>query len=252
MGYCSVMSRLVEKAKRVAHMSLERAGMALFPKWYNKRFCAAEGMWDGYFSMAEPGMAGSWDRIIWPIIKDFDFDTVLELAPGAGRNTQKLMQVARVIHAVDMNEYALRKLRARFQTATRRCELHIHQNQGSDLAMIPDSSVTFIYSWDSAVHFDKAVLKEYLKEFFRVLRPNGAGFIHHSDLGAGAHVDIRKNPHWRSNMSKELFADYCQRHGLEIIEQIGLPWPPIVDCISVFRKSTARIRHLGSGIQRKW
>ena len=38
-------------------------------------------------------------------------------------------------------------------------------------------------------------------------------------------------------MSKELFANYCNRYGLKIIRQIDLPWPPIVDCLSVFHKN---------------
>ena len=159
----------------------------------------------------------------------------LALAPAGPVATQ--LRGRGILHAVDMNEYALRKLRARFRSMPTQCELHIHKNRGSDLATIADCSITFIYSWDSAVHFDKAVLKDYVAEFSRVLKPKGAGFIHHSNLGDRAHVDIRRNPHWRSNMSKELFADYCYRHGLEIIRQIDLPWPPIVDCVSVFQKS---------------
>ena len=231
------MSSLIRRAKGVAEFALERAGTAFFPKWYNRRFCSVDGMWDRYFAEAEAGMAKGWDEFIWPLIKHFDFDTVLELAAGAGRNTAKLIQVARVLHAVDMNEYALRKLRARFQSASAPCELHIYQNKGNDLAMIPVGIITFIYSWDSAVHFDKAVLKDYVAEFSRVLRPKGVGFIHHSNLGDHAHVDIRRNPHWRSNMSKKLFADYCYRCGLKILKQIDLPWRPIMDCISVFQKS---------------
>jgi hypothetical protein len=156
------MSYVVQKAKGIAYLALERAGGAFFTKWYNERFCSRDGMWDPYFTEAEPAMANSWNQTIWPVIKDFDFDTVLELAPGAGRNTEKLARFARIIHAVDMNEYALRKLRARFQCGPRRCGLHTHRNHGNDLAMIPDGSITFIYSWDSAVHFDKAVLKDYV------------------------------------------------------------------------------------------
>jgi len=233
----TVIRRIIKKAKGTARRSLDRAMITFSPKWYNKRFCSREGLWDGYFSRAEQSMATSWDQIIWPIIKDFDFDMVLELAPGAGRNTEKLAEVARVIHAVDLNEYALKRLRERFQSFAGKCELHFHQNRGSDLAMIDDCSITFLYCFDAAVHFDRTVMKAYVREFARVLRINGVGFVHHSNLGATAHVDIRKNPSWRSNMSKELFAQYCGSNGLQLIEQIELPWNTIVDCISVFRRS---------------
>jgi hypothetical protein len=81
-----------------------------------------------------------------------------------------------------------------------------------------------------------------VKEFARVLADDGIGFVHHSNLGSAADVDIQKKPHGRSNMSKELFADYCKVNGLEVLRQIDHPWHPpingvlISDCISVFQR----------------
>ncbi len=230
------MKTLVRRTADTARASIERAIGALFPKWYNKRFCSTEGLWNVYFERAEESMSDSWNVTIWPLIKDCDFDNVLELAPGVGRNTERLVRLARVIHAVDLNEYALKRLRERFRSSTGGCELHIYRNDGSDLGMIPSSSITLVYCWDAAVHFDKAVLKAYVREFARVLVPGGMGFIHHSNLGRLADVDITVNPHWRSNVSKELFADYCEASGLTVVQQVDLPWDTIVDCISIFRK----------------
>jgi ubiquinone/menaquinone biosynthesis C-methylase UbiE len=235
----SLLTRLTSKARRAPGLLVKRALTSLFPKWYSKSVCSAEGLWDAYFTDAEQAMAVQWDNIIWPIIKNCDFDTVLELAPGAGRNTERLTEVARVIHAVDLNEYALKRLRERFQSFETKCQLHFHRNEGSDLGMIENSTITLIYCWDAAVHFDKSIIKDYVREFARVLSVNGMGFVHHSNLGDMANVDIRTNPHFRSNMSKELFAEYCNRNGLEIIEQKDLPWTgkeSVVDCISVFRR----------------
>jgi len=211
----------------------------LMPKWYNKRVTSKEGLWNWYFSLAEPHMDHQWEGIIWPVIKDFDFENVLELAPGAGRNTVKLAQVSRAVHAVDMNEYALKQLRERFKDYKGACQVRIYKNDGSHLPMLADRSVTFIYCWDAAVHFDKTVIRDYVGEFARVLKPNGMGFIHHSNLGAAAKPDIRLNPHGRSNMTKELFVEYCNQHGLQVVQQIDQPWGKITDCISVFRKGGA-------------
>ena len=210
--------------------------LAVSPKRKNKKFCSTNGLWNEYFTMAEPSMDREWNEIIWPAIKDFNFEAVLELAPGAGRNTEKLALVARIIHAVDLNEYALEQLRGRFENHTGPCRLCFHKNEGSDLKMIENSSITFIYCWDAAVHFDKTVLSDYIKEFSRVLKPGGTGFVHHSNLGSSGKSDISLNPGWRSNMSKELFKKYCEKNGLEIISQIDLPWGEITDCASVFRK----------------
>jgi hypothetical protein len=233
------MSQMIKQSVRKLFDDIERK---FFPKRYNLRICSVNGAWDQYFREAEPHMDPAWDTIIWPIIKDSNFDCVLELAPGAGRNTAKLVTVSREIHAVDLNEYALAKLRDRFRDYHGPCKLHIHQNDGCHLNMLGDGSISFIYCWDAAVHFDKAVVRDYMQEFSRVMCRGATGFLHHSDLGDAADPELGKNPHWRSNMNKKYFADYCAENNLEIIKQIAQPWPPPIngviysDCISVFKK----------------
>lgn len=179
---------------------------------------------------------GQWNDIIWPLIKDFDFGTVLELSPGGGRNTEKLSTLTSRLIAVDYNRYALEQARARLGTSRNGCEISYHQNNGLDLAMVPDASVTAIYCWDSAVHFDQSVVRGYIREFARVLKPGGSGFVHHSSLGDRAHRNIKRNPHWRSNVSTELVAKACQANRLVVVLQQPVPWPPIVDCVTIFRK----------------
>ena len=221
---------------RVLKHLAKRLAAAVVPKWYNKKYCSVDGLWDDYFEAAEANIDNEWNDTIWPIIRDFDFETVLELAPGAGRNTEKLARHARVIYAVDLNEYALQKCRQRFQDYAGPCELHFLRNSGDRLEMIADESITAVYSWDSAVHFEKGVIRRYVKEFARVLKPNGQGFVHHSNLGRSASADIIRNPGRRSNMSKELFRSYCRESGLEVISQIEIPWAETIDCASVFRR----------------
>jgi len=75
-------------------------------------------------------------------------------------------------------------------------------------------------------------------EVARVLKVDGTGFVHHSNVRVSGKSDISLNPGWRSNMSKELFEKYCKKNGLEIISQIDVPWGKITDCVSVFRKIT--------------
>ena len=50
--------------------------------------------------------------------------------------------------------------------------------------MVDDESIDFAFSADSLVHADLDVIAAYLSELARTLRPNGVGFIHHSNLGA--------------------------------------------------------------------
>ncbi|MBN2356052.1 class I SAM-dependent methyltransferase [candidate division KSB1 bacterium] len=205
-------------------------------KYANLLLCRRRGRWSNYFISAESAMEEQWRTIIWPLIKDFSFDAVLELAPGAGRNTRKLCSVAKRVLAVDLNEYALRQCRRQLGDSVSGCRIEYHRNNGRDLRMIEAGAISAVYSWDSAVHFDKEVMEHYIAEFARVLRPGGKGFVHHANLGDQAHKNIKRNPHARSNMSKELFARYCRDNDLVVIDQIDMPWGEIVDCITLFAK----------------
>ena len=214
---------------------------SLNPHWYNLKQCSSEGVWN--FDKADQSIESQWIHIIWPLVKDFNFDSVLELAPGGGRNTEKLARLSKVIYAVDISKYSLMKLQNRFANYQGDCQLHFYQNNGSDLPMIGNETISTIYCWDSAVHFDKSVMHDYMREFYRVLKVDGRGFIHHSNLGSIADNDIKKNPHWPSNLDKDLFRKYCQQNKMKIVRQVNLLWGDsrdssgqIEDFISIFQK----------------
>jgi len=190
-----------------------------------------------YYADAEATMEAQWRGLIHPLIQDSDFTTVLELAPGHGRNSAKLVQLSGELHLVDAAATCIRACQKRFRDYSGPCRLHYHVNDGSSLAQLPDGSITFIYSWDAAVHFDRAIMKAYIGEFARVLAPGGTAFIHHSHYGAEAPDSYwRHNPSWRGNVSRELFARYCAEAGLVIERQQLLPWNdlPDLDCLTLF------------------
>lgn len=200
--------------------------------------CSENGFWNQYFIEADSHMEYQWGKIIWPLIQDFDFDSVLELAPGAGRNTEKLCEVAKKIHAVDLNLYALEKCRSRLGPSLHGCEINYYLNDGKRFPMIKSTTVSTIYCWDAAVHFDKRVLANYVKEFKRVLKSGGRGFIHHSNLGNKADKNILKNQGMRSNMSKQLFWEMCRANNLKVVHQVDQPWDNYMDCITIFENSS--------------
>jgi ubiquinone/menaquinone biosynthesis C-methylase UbiE len=205
----------------------------------NLEECSVPDQWSSYFEAAEGHMQAQWETTIWPMIRDSDFQSVLEIGPGGGRNTAMLAQHAKEIHCVDLNEYPLQKCRERFANYPGPCSLHFHRNDGHSLPMIPDRSITFIYSWDSMVHCSKEVVRDYVQEFGRVLCAGGRGFIHHSNYGrASSRNSFKENPHWRSDMSKSLFPSYCSDAGLECLEQRLIDWDDArdLDCISTFTK----------------
>jgi ubiquinone/menaquinone biosynthesis C-methylase UbiE len=207
----------------------------------NLEDCAVPEQWCSYFEMAEGWMQESWEKIIWPMIRGADFSHVLEIGPGAGRNTAMLAQHAKEIHCVDLNEHPLHKCRERFANYPGACVFHFHQNDGHTLPMIRDGSISMIYSWDSMVHCSKEVMHSYIREFGRVLRVDGFGFIHHSNFGeASSKRSFKENPHWRTDMSKPLFLQYCGRSGLRCVEQKVIDWVEArnLDCVSTFTKGS--------------
>jgi SAM-dependent methyltransferase len=222
----------------------EAALRTLFPKQYNKRTCADPDLWQWYYDHSEGDvMEREWNDTIWPIIKDFEFTSVLELAAGAGRNTQRLLSLATTLYAVDINQLAIERLQRRFRDYAGPCALRICQNDGTTLPMVPSDSISLVYCWDSAVHFDRRIIRDYIREFARVMRAGAKGFIQHSDLGDAANPDFRLNPQYRSNMNRDLFRQYCAENGLAVVAQYDLPWGApdhpngrVTDCISVFTR----------------
>jgi len=196
----------------------------------------------GYYAAAEPVMEAQWNKVIWPIIQDCDFTNTLELAPGHGRNTELLRRYARVIHLVDVNQSCLDACHKRFGEEREGCRFFYHLTDGNHLAMIPSQAISFGYSWDSMVHFDKLVMHDYLREFARVLSRGGRAFLHHSNYGAHKpDSDWATNYGTRSDMSADLFRSYAEDVGLKVVFQrlsgISDGWGmDDLDCLSVIER----------------
>jgi ubiquinone/menaquinone biosynthesis C-methylase UbiE len=211
-------------------------------RWKTIAQCAYSHKAREYFDDAEPYMEKQWETIIWPIIRDEDFTTVLELACGHGRNTNFLRRHASSIDLIDVNEHCVEACRQRFGSELENCKFRYHLTAGNGLPMISSGSITFGYSWDSMVHFDKLVVRDYVVEFARVLRPGGTAFLHHSNYGAIAPDSDWANNHGsRSDMTAALMRQYAEEAGLEIkfqrlsgkVDGWGMD---DLDCLSLLRK----------------
>lgn len=186
-----------------------------------------------YFSQAEPYMEAQWENLVLPFIKDCDFSSVLDLAAGHGRNSVFLAELAGRITLMDIQAGNIEFCKRRFSENQ---NMAFHVSSGYDMRPLEDSSITLIYCFDSMVHFDSDVIRSYLRDARRVLRPGGRGFFHHSNY-TGGH-DWRANPAGRSFMSKELFAHYALKEGIRIVRQRVIPWAgnPTGDCLSLVER----------------
>ncbi len=177
----------------------------------------AEG---NYYRDAEPYIQKQWDGVIWPIIKDLDFTEVLELAPGHGRNTELLRRLAGSITLVDVNPNCIEACRERFGEHRDGCRFRYFVTDGDSLAMVESGSLTLVYSFDSMVHFDSSVVRAYVHEIARVLRPGGSAFLHHSNYGTVApNSDWAHNPGNRSDMTADRMRGFAAEAGLDVAFQ---------------------------------
>ena len=187
-----------------------------------------------FYDSAEQYMEDAWTYTIWPFIQDCDFSCVIDLAAGHGRNTRKLREIAKKLYIVDIREENIQFCRQRFGEDWKIIYI---RNDGLTLNGIADAEVTLVYCFDAMVHFDSDVIRSYLSEFYRVLKPGGYGFCHHSNYDDNPSGDLHDNPGWRNFMSQNLFIHYCSKEGLDVVRSQIIDWSsPETDCLTLFRK----------------
>lgn len=204
-------------------------------KWSTYHWDHRGESWSSRWGGSEPLWFGT---LLPRLHAHFPAGRILEIAPGFGRMTQYLIRYTGDYIGIDVTPRCVAHCRVRFD---RDAHARFFVNDGLDLGTIEDDSVDFVFSWDSLVHAEHDVLEGYLAELGRKLKPGGAGFIHHSNLGAyrlpGGELPI-PNPHWRaSTMTAELFRQYCAAAGLRCVTQEVLSWaqePVLNDCFSYF------------------
>lgn len=217
--------------------------------------------WDGHYQWTHRGDEWSfpwggpsmqWYGTILPRIHRFiPTNSILEIAGGYGRWTQFLKNTCHKLTVIDISEKCIQACRHRFSECS---HIEYHVNDGKSLSMIADSSVDFVFSFDSLVHADRSVLEAYISQLPRILRDKGAAFIHHSNLGEyqATYSRIRRIPklegllirlgiletilHWRDfGVSAGVVEELAEKNGLKCVSQEIIPWRTKraqIDCFS--------------------
>ncbi|MBX9698241.1 MAG: class I SAM-dependent methyltransferase [Acetobacteraceae bacterium] len=177
-----------------------------------------------YFAAAEAATPGQWEGIILPFLEPeatgIDFAETLDLAAGHGRHSARLLPLAGRLHIVDIRPENIAACRARFGEDPR---IAWHVTDGCTLP-VPDRSISFLFCFDAMVHFDSDVVRAYLREIARALRPEGHAFLHHSNDDRAPGGDFRRHPAWRNFLSLRLMAHYAMKEGLQVARQQALDW----------------------------
>jgi SAM-dependent methyltransferase len=201
--------------------------------WNNEDLWSVDGHeWSKSFGTTED----LWNNEIFDKIKEFRGKKILEIAPGFGRITQFLSILASELIVVDLNPTCIEKTKSKLKHHV----LAYFVNDGKSIPKVRDNSQDLVFSFDSFVHMHANVTEEYVKEIYRVLKPGGQAFIHHSWF-YGGNDESFKNIAGRANMSPEIFKDLVEQNNMIIISQDTIQFEPKglwngTDCISIFRK----------------
>ena len=174
-------------------------------KWNNYRWEQGEDEWT---------ISAEWKQSIIDhvILKYVDSGgNVLEVGPGFGRWTRKLVELSERLIVVDISEKCIDHCKKLFGGNT---NIEFHLNDGGSLDFIIDDSVDFIWSFDVFVHIEPVDIERYLKEFRRILKKNGRVIIHHGIVGKTAH-------NWRSTLTLQIFTALLQKYNFSLTDQFS-------------------------------
>ena len=172
-----------------------------------------------------------WFEFIFPRICMGLKGDVLEIAPGYGRITEKLLMSDVRLSIIDINKNCIDRCHQKFGDKISEYCL----GDGDNLKQFSSNSKDFIISFDSFVHMSEEVIDGYLTEIHRVLKNDGYAWIHHSDL-YGGNQDNFKNLGGRSNMTKEIFKTIANQKGFKRVNQEYVKWHQTNDVISTLTK----------------
>lgn len=105
--------------------------------------------------------------------------TMLEIGPGTGRYTRRVIPFCREIYLVDYSRYLCTYLGERFRDHE---GVHIVHTEGREALPIPDNSVDFAFSLSAFVHMYLETIHWYLAQLHRIVRAEGVVLINYDSM----------------------------------------------------------------------
>jgi ubiquinone/menaquinone biosynthesis C-methylase UbiE len=116
---------------------------------------------------------------------------VLEIGCGAGRLTRALSSFFGEVHAVDVSGEMIGQAR---KALADRSNVHLYQNNGCDLSVIPEVAFDFAYSAIVFQHIpSREIVETYVKEVGRLLKP---GTLFKFQVQGNANVESHPDDTW--------------------------------------------------------
>ncbi|MGD9481520.1 class I SAM-dependent methyltransferase [Shinella sp. G-2] len=191
----------------------------------------------GYFDQVEDKLGLFWTpgSVFRRQFDTLDLSFVVEIACGKGRHAAQIADRCGKLVLVDTSKDAIEFTKNRFREMPNvEC---VHSEGGESLAFIPDEAATAVFSYDAMVHFEPTTVFAYLRETYRILKPGGRAFFHHSNYSKQPDQDFNLAPGWRNYMTSDLFRHFAHRAGLEILDHRVFQWAdPDSDALTLMRK----------------
>ena len=124
----------------------------------------------------------------------------LDFGCGVGRLTQALCQHFAECHGVDIAPSMIAGAN-RYNQYPTRC--HYHLNDQDNLRLFPDNSFDFIYSVIVLQHIRPEYSLRYIREFLRVLAPNGIALFQIPSHLANPPLPAGASKHWRALLGQQ-------------------------------------------------
>lgn len=173
---------------------------------------------------SEKWVAKFWEpeSIFLKLFNQLDITRCAEIACGFGRHSAQFAERSQELFLIDTSIDALDYARQRFNSMP-----HIkiiHSEDGLSMPHIPDNYLTAVFSYDAMVHFEPLTVAAYLTEISRTLVPGKKALLHHSNFSGNPTGKISDVIGARNYMTQDLFAHFCSRNNLKILEQHLLDW----------------------------
>lgn len=203
--------------------------------WNNTAYIPHNGEgWSEEFG----GSDAQWNNIILPRIRRcLPSHSVLEIACGWGRWSRFLINNSYKYFGYDISKPAINHCENIFGFEILNDKAKFYLNDGKSLSEVEDSSIDFVFSYDSLVHVNMDAINGYLREISRVLTDSGKAFLHHSNMGDYGEEQI--NPHGRSpQVNSDSVKISTYENDLFVICQEKLAWKSDVlnDCYTLLSK----------------
>jgi 2-polyprenyl-3-methyl-5-hydroxy-6-metoxy-1,4-benzoquinol methylase len=196
--------------------------------------------WDGEYNWELKGEEWSsswgsseaqWFGSLYPRLHNYlPAARILEIAPGFGRWTRFLLNYCDDYTGIDLSDECVKACKKTFSHVE---GARFFKNDGLSLEHAT-GQYDFVFSFDSLVHADSEVFDSYIPAILKLMRPDGVGFIHHSNFeDSGETVNI----HNRSeNVTAEYVRSLIQRNGGSALIQEKINWGSklLIDCLTIF------------------